>query len=169
MGVQAFCLSLVLLGFLSVVTGTPAQSPEGPNIPDSPTLVPGTFVPADGTGVRFLAHQGELTSFFSMNAGSEPILLISGRLENTSEHPLQYVKLQFELLSEDGVVVFRDHGYNRKAEALREEVYETGQKTLTEMAVEPIAAGAQDEFRFIFFRADIPEFHAYRIRILEAR
>ncbi|MCS6924616.1 MAG: hypothetical protein NZ578_01820 [Candidatus Binatia bacterium] len=169
MGVRIFFWSLVLLGFLSVMVETPAQSPDGPDIPDSPTPVPGTFVPTDGTGVRLLAHQGELTSFFSMNAGPEPILLISGRLENISASSLQYVKLQFELLSEDGVVVFRDHGYNRKAEALREEVFETGQKTLAEMAVEPIKAGAQDEFRFIFFRADIPEFHAYRIRVLEAR
>lgn len=169
MGMRILLFALVTVGFLSMVAGTTARPPEGPDIPDAPTLVPGTLIPPDGTGVRFLAHHGELTSFFSMNGGAEPIVLINGRLENTSGHPLQYVKLQFELLSEDGTVIFRDHGYNRKAEALREEVYETGQKTLAEMAVEPIGVGAQDEFRFIFFRADIPEFHAYRIRVLEAR
>lgn len=169
MGMRLCALSFVILVLLSGIPGTAARPPEGPDIPDAPTPVSGTLVPTDGAGVRFLTHHGELTSFFSMNGGAEPIVLINGRLENTSGRPLQYVKLQFELLSEDGVVVFRDHGYNRKAEALREEAYESGQKTLTEMAVEPIGVGAQDDFRFIFFRSDIPEFHAYRIRVIEAR
>ena len=70
---------------------------------------------------------------------------------------------------EDDVVVFRDYGYNRKAEALREEVYEKGQKSLQDMGVEGIGSGAQDTFRFIFFKADVPEFLSYRIRVLEAQ
>jgi hypothetical protein len=147
---------------------TPAAPPDTSSIPDAPTAVPGTLVPADALGVRFLAHQGQWTSFLSMNGGAEPILLITGRLENTSGKPFTYVKLQFELLGGDDVV-FRDHGYNRKAEALREEAYETGQKPFTEMDVEQLGVGAQDEFRFIFFKADVPEFRFYRIRVLETR
>jgi len=80
-----------------------------------------------------------------------------------------YIKLQFELLSEDGAVVMRDYGYNRKAEALREEEYESGKKSLAEMAVEQLKPGEQDGFRFFFFKADLPEFHSYRVQLLEAR
>lgn len=148
---------------------TRAAPPDTAGIPDAPTTVLGTLVPTDELGVRFRAHRGEWTSFFSMSGGAEPILLINGRLENTSDKPLTYVKLQFELLGEDSVVVFRDHGYNRKAEALREEAYETGKTPLTEMGVEKIEVGAQDEFRFIFFKADVPEFRSYRIRLIETR
>jgi hypothetical protein len=104
-----------------------------------------------------------------MSGGSEPILLINGRLANASDKPLIYVNLQFELLGEDNVVVFRDYGYNRKAEALREEAYESGTTPLAEMGIEQIKTGAQDEFRFIFFKNDVPEFTAYRIRVLEVR
>ena len=37
------------------------------------------------------------------------------------------------------------------------------------MGIENIAAGAQDDFCFLFFKRDIPEFHSYRIRVLESR
>lgn len=143
--------------------------PDVQEIPDAPVAVSGTLVPADGIGVRILHHRGERTSFFSMGGDSEQILLINGQIENTSGKPLSYVKLQFELLGEDDVVVFRDYGYNRKAEALRDEEYEQGRKSLQEMGVDTIAAGAQDTFRFVFFTADVPEFRSYRIRVLAAQ
>jgi hypothetical protein len=143
--------------------------PDVQGIPDAPVAVPGTSVPTDRLGVRILHHRGEWTSFFSMSGGSEQILLITGQLENTSGKPLSYVKLQFALLGEDDVVVFRDYGYNRKAEALREDEYEKGEKSLQDMGVEHIAAGAQDTFRFVFFKTDVPEFRSYRIRVLETR
>jgi hypothetical protein len=146
-----------------------AAPPDTAGIPDAPTAVPGNLVPTDGLGVRLVSHSGEWTSFFSMSGGSEPILLINGRLENASKKPLTYVKLQFELLGENDIVIFRDYGYNRKAEALREEAYESGSKALSDMGVGRIEAGAQDDFRFIFFKNDVPEFHAYRIRVLEAQ
>ncbi len=95
--------------------------------------------------------------------------MIAGQLENTSGKPLTYIKLQFELLNKDGVVVHRDHGYNRKAEALREEDYENGKKSLVEMNIEPITAGARDGLRFFFFKDEVPEFHSYRIRVLESQ
>jgi hypothetical protein len=98
-----------------------------------------------------------------------PAFLISGQLENTAGKPLTYVKLRFELLGEDDLVVFRDYGYNRKAEALREEAYETGQKALADMGIEEIRVGAHDGFRFFFFKGEVPEFRSYRIRVLEIR
>lgn len=146
-----------------------AAPPDTLGMPDAPTAVPGSLVPTDGLGVRLLSHHGEWTSFFNMGDGSEPMLLITGRLENAAQKPLTYVKLQCELLGENGVVVFRDYGYNRKAEVLREEAYESGNKALADMGVERIKAGAQDDFRFIFFKPDVPEFRTYRIRVLEAQ
>ena len=162
---------VVAFVFFSSIPPTWSQDklPDVQGIPDAPIAVPGTLVPTDGLGARVLDHRGEWTSFFSMSGGSEQILLINGQIENTSGKPLAYVKLQFELLGEDDVVVFRDYGYNRKAEALREEVYEKGQKPLQDMGVEGIGSGAQDTFRFIFFKADVPEFLSYRIRVLEAQ
>jgi hypothetical protein len=165
-------IGLILGVFLLSGGGPPwtvAAPPDVQGIPDAPTVVPGSSVPTDGLGVRLLSHSGEWTSFFSMSGGAEAILLINGQLENTSDKPLSYVKLQFELLGEDNVVVFRDHGYNRKAEALREEVYESGKKSLADMKVEQIGVGERDDFRFIFFKADVPEFQSYRIRVLESR
>ena len=146
-----------------------AAPPDTTGIPDAPTTVPGSVAPTDGLGVRLLSHHGEWTSFLNMGGGSEPLLLINGRLENASEKPLTYVKLQCELLDEDGAIMFRDYVYNRRAEVLREEDYESGKKALGDMGVERLNAGAQDDFRFIFFKNDIPEFHAYRIRVLEAQ
>ena len=157
------CLMILYLPRIS------AAPPDATGIPDAPTAVPGSVVPTDGLDVRLLSHHGEWTSFLNMGGGSEPMLLINGRLENASEKPLTYVKLQCELLGEDGAIVFRDHVYNRRAEVLREEDYESGKKALADMGVEHLNAGAQDDFRFIFFKNDIPEFRAYRIRVLEAQ
>ncbi len=156
-----FCGALPGLSF--------AVPPDALDIPNVGKPVPGSLVAADGLGVRVLSHKGEWSSFFSMSGGSEEIFLITGRLENTSGKPLTSVKLQFELLGDDNVAVLRDYGYNRKAEALRDEEYESGKKSLADMEVEQIAAGTQDEFRFIFFKKDIPEFQSYRIRVLESQ
>ncbi len=163
---------LCLLFFCVMMLELPqvlAAPPDTTGIPDAPTVVPGSVVSSDGLGVLLLSHHGEWTSFLNMGGGSEPLLLIKGRLENASEKPLTYVKLQCELLDEDGAIVFRDYVYNRRAEVLREEDYESGKKMLADMGVEHLNASAQDDFRFIFFKNDIPEFYAYRIRVLEAQ
>lgn len=142
---------------------------EVPDLPDATQSITGSLiVPPDAT-IRIVSHRGEWTAFFSTGGGDAPFFLIAGQLENTSGKPLRYVKFQFELLNKDGVVVRRDYGYNRKAEALREEDYETGKKSLAEMNIDPVTAGAQDGVRFFFFKDETPEFHSYRIRVLESR
>jgi hypothetical protein len=155
--------------FLSTLPARPTRALDVPNLPDATKPVPGSQVVPPDTAARILSHRGEWTAFFSAGGGGEPFFLIAGRLENISGKPLTYVKLQFELLSEDGGVLHRDYGYNRKAEALREEEYESGKKSLAEMKIEPVASGAQDEFRFFFFKEEAPEFSSYRIRLLESR
>lgn len=139
------------------------------NIPDAGQSVPGALIPAPGVNVQITTHQGEWSSFPSMQGDAEPIFFITGRLKNISETPLAYIKMQFELLNAEGIVIVRDYGYNRQAEALREEAYESGKKTLKEMGIASLKAGAEDSFRFLFFTGDIPAFHSYRIRIMETR
>jgi hypothetical protein len=140
-----------------------------PDIPDVGKPVSGTLVPSPGSSVQVVSHRGEWSTLASMEGTPELIFLIAGQLKNTTDKPLTYVKFQFELLDEDSVVLVRDYGYNRKAEALREEEYESGKKSLADMGIEGLGAGAQDSFRFLFFKTDIPEFQSYRIRILESR
>ena len=139
-----------------------------PNLPDATTPISGSLIIVPNAGIRVLNHRGEWSAFFSTGGSEESFFLIAGEFENTSGKPLTYVKLQFELLNEDGTVVIRDFGYNRKAEALREEDYETGKKTLADMKIERLPVGAKDGFRFFFFKSDAPEFHSYRIRFLES-
>lgn len=140
-----------------------------PNLPDATTPISGSQIVPPNAPIRILSHRGEWTAFFNTGGSGEPFFLITGQLENTSGKPLIYIKFQFELLSDDGVVLHRDYGYNRKAEALREEEYESGKKSLAEMKIDPVAAGAQDGLRFFFFKDEIPEFHSYRVRFLESK
>jgi hypothetical protein len=140
-----------------------------PNLPDATKPITGSLIVPPNAPIRIVSHRGEWTAFFSTGGSGEPFFLIAGQLENTSGNPLTYIKFQFELLSKDGVVLHRDYGYNRKAEALREEDYENGKKSLAEMNLDPVAAGAQDGLRFFFFKDETPEFHSYRIRLLESR
>jgi hypothetical protein len=155
--------------FLSILPMQLTHALDIPNLPDATKPIPGSQIIPSSTTIRILSHRGEWTAFFSTGGSGEPFFLIAGQLENISGKPLMYVKFQFELLSEDGVVIYRDYGYNRKAEALREEEYESGKKSLAEMKIEPVTSGAQDEFRFFFFKEETPEFFSYRVRFLESR
>ena len=146
-----------------------AMAIDTADLPNASTSISGSLVVPPDAGIRILSHRGEWGSFFGSGGSGESYFLLAGELENTSDKPLTYVKLQFELLNEEGTVVIRDFGYNRKAEALREEEYESGKKSLTEMKIEQLAAGAKDGFRFFFFKSDIPEFRTYRIRFVESR
>ena len=159
-----------LLFASSVSPWTLAAPPDVADIPDAARPVPGTLVPAhDGLGVRVLSHQAEWTSFFSMGGGSESVFLITGQVKNLKDTPLSYVKFQYELLGQDDIVVFRDYGYNRKAEALRDEDYESGTVSFADKGIEHIKAGAHESFRFLFFENDVPEFSSYRIRVIESK
>ncbi len=160
----AVCTLTLLLGLRFLTFAI-----DAPDLPDASAPVSGAFVVPPDAGIRILSHRGEWSAMFGTEGSNDPFFLVTGEYENTSGKPLTYVKFQFELLNDAGVVVTRDYGYNRKAEALREEEYESGKKSLQEMKIEKVAVGEKDGFRFFFFKADIPEFHSYRIRVLEGR
>jgi hypothetical protein len=160
---------LVYTFFLSHLSAPPIHALDVPSLPDATKSISGSLIVPPDAPIRIVSHRGEWTAFFSTGGGGEPFFLIAGQLENSSGKPLTYVKFQFELLSKDGVVLHHDYGYNRKAEALREEEYESGKKSLAEMNINPVAVGSQDGVRFFFFKDETPEFHSYRIRLLESR
>lgn len=147
----------------------PAHALDMPNLPNVTKPISGTVIVPPNVAIRIITHRGEWSAFFSTGGGDAPFFLIAGQLENTSEKPLSYVKFQFELLNKNGIVAHRDHGYNRQAEALREEDYETGKKSLAEMKIDLVVTGAQDGLRFFFFQDETSEFASYRIRVLESR
>ncbi|NOT56986.1 MAG: hypothetical protein HOP18_20495 [Deltaproteobacteria bacterium] len=160
---------LISTFFLYLVSAPRLHALDIPNLPAVTKPVAGTVIVPPDAAIRIVTHRGEWSAFFSTGGGDAPFFLIAGQLENTSGKPLRYVKLQFELLNKDGVVVHRDYGYNRQAEALREEDYEKGKKSLEEMKIDSVAADAQDGLRFFFFQDETPEFASYRIRVLESR
>jgi hypothetical protein len=143
------------------------------DVPDLPGAGPGPLIgesaPTEGVDIHILSHHGQWAALLGTGGSSEPLFLISGQVENRAKKPLTYIKLQCELLGQDNITVFRDYVYNRKAEALRDEEYESGKRSLAEMKIAPINAGATESFRFMFFKSDVPEFRSYRIRVLEIR
>lgn len=95
---------------------------------------------------------------------ADGLFLISGQVRNEGAVPLADVRLVYELLA-DGVVVAREHGYNRRAEALRQPAVEAGLVSREQLAIAPLRPGESDLFRMIFLRADVPRFDAWRVRV----
>jgi hypothetical protein len=126
-------------------------------------------------GVRIISQAGRWTSLLATNEladSSDTMFLISGEIENTSAAPVSWVKLAYELLADttDGeVVLASEYGYNFRAEALRGPAVEAGTTPATAVPVRSLAPGEKDLFRMVFFRADVPRFDRWRVRILEVR
>ena len=126
--------------------------------------------PAGDSAVRITRQAARWTGFGGpdlLSDGTESLFLISGELRNGGTRPVAYVKLGFELLDDTGLVLASEYGYNRKAEDLRGPEYEAGQVSRDELHIEPLAPGATDDFRMIFFRVDVPRFEKWRVRVLE--
>ena len=96
---------------------------------------------------------------------------VVGRLENTGDKPVAFVKLRLEVLDEAGKVVKSTDAYNESAEAMTVEVEgEPGGSTAPVAApkVKPLAAHAQERFRGGFLKEETPEFKTYRVVVVEA-
>ncbi len=78
--------------------------------------------------------------------------------------PLASVRLTYELLA-DGVVVAREYGYNRRAEAMRDPNVESGAVPPDDLAIPPLQPGESDLFRMVFLRGSMPRFDTWRVRI----
>lgn len=99
---------------------------------------------------------GEATPF-----AESAVYVISGTLRNTGKTAIAHAVLRYELLNESGTPIYTEEGYNRAAENLLDGRENAG-------AITPIAAGASDQFRMVFFGGEIPRFVAHRVTVAEA-
>jgi hypothetical protein len=91
---------------------------------------------------------------------------VVGRLKNTSDHPLQFVKLRIELLDEAGKVVASTETWNEEAEVLGVPEAD-GTALLAQGKIKPIPAGTEQRFRGSFLDEETPPFKSYRVLVIE--
>ena len=92
---------------------------------------------------------------------------VVGRLKNTSDRALRWVKLRIEAVDEHGKVVASTETYNESAEVLT--VPEANPKELLAKGkVKPLAAGVEERFRGSFLKDETPAFADYRVRVIDA-
>lgn len=152
--------TILVAAVLAAATPGPAQS---------------TTPLASAGGVRIVNQSARWTGLLAGNElkdDAETIFLISGEIENAGAAPVSWVKLGYELLANSGdgeVVLASEYGYNFRAEALRSAAVEAGDVAPTALPIRALAPGEKDLFRMVFFRADVPRFDRWRVRILEVR
>ena len=116
---------------------------------------------ARGGDAVVLEHHGKWESGYGAKFYN-----VVGRLRNTSDHPLRWVKLRVEALDEHGKPVASTDTYNESAEILAvpdlkpEEVLASGK-------VKPLPAGAEERFRASFLDEETPPFIDYRVTVIE--
>lgn len=133
----------------------------------SALLLAATPAPDRSLPARIIAQQARWTGLApagELAAERADMFLISGEVRNDGAAPLAAVRLVYELTA-DGVVVAREHGFNRRAEALREPAVERGDVAAAALAIPSLAAGEADLFRMVFFRDAVPRFDGWRVRI----
>lgn len=91
---------------------------------------------------------------------------VVGRLKNTSDHPLQFVKLRIELVDESGKVVASTETWNEEAEVLGVPEAD-GKALLAEGKIKPIPAGTEQRFRGSFLDEETPPFKSHRVLVVE--
>jgi hypothetical protein len=123
--------------------------------------------------VAILSHRAYWTDLARFEAsgdgsGETPrLLVIRGEIRNESRTALDHVKFVFELLDPTGRTVASEFGYNRSAESLRP-LDSPMPVSVEQPPVAPLAPGAIDSFRMVLLRHEIPEFTAYRVRVIES-
>jgi hypothetical protein len=96
--------------------------------------------------------------------GDGSVFVMRGDLRNKGTASVHHVVLRYELLDASGKVVHDAEGYNRAAEAMRPD--EEG--SVRAERVVPLAPGATDSYRMVFFHDEVPRFASQRVRVVEA-
>jgi hypothetical protein len=92
---------------------------------------------------------------------------VVGRVKNTGDRAVRWVKLRIEVVDDGGKVVASTVTYNESAEVLT--VPEANPKDLLAKGkVKPLAAGNEERFRGSFLKDETPVFADYRVRVIEA-
>lgn len=86
-----------------------------------------------------------------------PNLVVSGKITNVSEKPIDWVRLHFAFETRDGKVVHGESLYNHSAESLADDPYI--EKVLNEKPhYKPIQPGQSDTFGFSVSCTELPAF-----------
>lgn len=116
---------------------------------------------AGGPDAKVLEHTGRWESGYGARFYN-----VVGKLRNTGDHALRYVKLRIEALDAAGKVVASTDTWNESAEALGvPEV--SAAELLAGGKVKPLAAGAEERFRGSFLDEETPPFETYRVTVVE--
>ena len=124
-------------------------------------LCAGACAHGGGTDAVVLEHHGKWESGY----GSK-FYNVVGRLRNTSNHPLRWVKLRVEALDVHGTPVASTETYNESAEILAVPDLKP-QEVLASGKVKPLPAGAEERFRASFLDEETPPFTDYRVTVIE--
>ena len=95
-------------------------------------------------GAKILEHKGRWESGYGAKFYN-----VVGRLQNTSGHPLRWVKLRIDAVDAKGKVVATTDTYNESAEALTVPDVDP-QAILRSGKVKPLETGAEERFRASF-------------------
>jgi hypothetical protein len=116
---------------------------------------------AAARSARVLEHQGKWESGYGARFYN-----VVGRLRNTGDRALAYVKLRVDAVDAHGKVVASTVTYNESAEVLT--VPEAKPAALLAAGkVKPLPAGAEERFRASFLDDETPPFETYRMRVVE--
>jgi hypothetical protein len=114
------------------------------------------------------ASWDNLSELFLGNTPASPfgdgsVFVMRGELRNKGTSSVHHVVLRYELLDASGKVLHDAEGYNRAAEAMRPD--EEG--AVRSEQVVPLAPGATDSYRMVFFHDEVPRFASQRVRVVE--
>lgn len=116
---------------------------------------------AAGVGAVVLEHKGRWESGYGATFYN-----VVGRLKNTTDHALRFVKLRIEAVDAKGKVVASTETYNESAEALAVPDLDAAE-LLKSGKLKPLAAGAEERFRGSFLKEETPPFVDYRVKVVE--
>ena len=124
-------------------------------------LAPGFAGTARAADATILEHKGRWESGYGSTWYN-----VVGRVKNTSDHPLRFVKIRIDAVDESGKVVASTETYNESAEVLT--VPEANPKDLLAKGkVKPLAAAGEERFRGSFLKDETPPFKDYRVIVGE--
>ena len=128
------------------------------------TLLLAPTARAGGSGAEVLEHHGRWESGYGSTFYN-----VVGRLKNTSDHPLAWVKLRIEAVNDKGKVVASTETYNESAEVLAVEVEGmTASREERARKVKPLAPGGEERFRGSFLKEETPPFTDTRVKVIDA-
>jgi hypothetical protein len=150
---RTILLVALALGALPANAGESATAPAA----DSDIEITSSAASWDNLSELFLGN----TPAAAFGEGS--VFVMRGELRNKGKTSVHHVVLRYELLDASGKVLHDAEGYNRAAESMRPD--EEG--AVRAERVVPIASGATDSYRMVFFHDEVPKFASQRVRVVE--